>query len=111
MANQEAIGRMQVPGLPKRVLIGLQDGYCNLSCPSCFVHGNNNKASNPYLRGQMSLKNANRIFDEIAHTGIFISPVLWSEPLLIKEFEEYVRSTQNYGLNLFINTNGLLFDR
>lgn len=99
-----------VPDFPKRVLIGLQDGYCNLRCPVCYVHGNGDKAAVERLKGQMRLEEARRIFKDLRNTGSFIHPTLWSEPLLIKGFNRYIQAMKKNGLHIFINTNGLLLN-
>jgi len=99
-----------LPDIPRRVLVGLQDGYCNLRCPSCHVHGFTSNDKSQILRGQMSLLDANKIFQEIRGNDIFVSPVLWAEPLLIKNFKQYVQLINGYDLKLFVNTNGLLLN-
>jgi radical SAM protein with 4Fe4S-binding SPASM domain len=100
-----------VPDFPKRVLIGIQDGYCNLNCPVCHVHGNGAKAEIERLKGQMSYDDACRVFSEFSGTGSFIHPALWSEPLLMRDFCRYIQAMKHAGLHIFINTNGLLLDR
>jgi len=100
--------QLPLPDFPKRILVGLNDGYCNLKCPACYVHGSNGSVNQRVLKGHMSIKNATRIFEEIKNTGIFISPVLWSEPLLIDNLHDYLVLLKKYGLNAFINSNGLL---
>jgi len=97
------------PNFPKRILLGLNDGHCNLKCPACYVHGVNNDKK--ISKGCMPLENANKIFDEVKDTGIFISPVLWSEPLLIKNYSDYFIKIKQAGLHAFINTNGLILSK
>jgi len=97
-----------LPDLPKRLLLGLNDGYCNLQCPSCYVHGTNNSGNSRILKGHMSIENASKICKEIKNTGIYISPVLWSEPLLIENLCDYLVLIKKFGLNVFINSNGLI---
>jgi len=99
----------QVSDFPKRILLGLNDGYCNLKCPACYVHGNRN--TEKVLKGKMSFENASYIFNEVKNTGIFISPVLWSEPLLIENFYNYLLLMKKAGLNIFINSNGLILSK
>jgi len=95
----------QISDFPKRILLGLNDGSCNLKCPICYVHGNSK--SEKVLKGKMSFENASYIFNEVKNTGIFVSPVLWSEPLLIEKLFNYLLLMKKSGLNIFINTNGL----
>ena len=49
----------QASDFPKRILLGLNDGYCNLKCPTCYVHGNSN--TEKILKGKMSFENASYI--------------------------------------------------
>jgi len=98
----------EIPDIPKRLLLGLNDGYCNLKCPGCYVHGANDGQAVKQLRGDMPFDEACKIFEEVKDRGIFLSPVLWSEPLLIKDLHKYVRVMKERGLHTFINTNGLL---
>jgi len=96
-----------VPIFPKRLLLGINDGQCNMKCPFCYVHGDGAK-NTKQLIGDMPYDLACKIFDEVQGTGIFISPVLWSEPLLVQNLENYVSYMSGKGLNVFINSNGLL---
>ena len=98
----------KLPAFPKRLLLGLQDGRCNLKCPHCFVHGSDNRHETQESQGSMSPSNAARIFGEVRGKGIFVSPVIWSEPLLILDFEKVICRMKENGINIFINTNGLL---
>ncbi|ETR66498.1 MAG: Molybdopterin cofactor synthesis protein A [Candidatus Magnetoglobus multicellularis str. Araruama] len=97
----------QVQKFPKRILLGINDGQCNMKCPFCYVHGNGSMDIKQ-LRGDMPYDLACKIFDEVQGTGLFISPVLWSEPLLIQNLENYVSYMSGKGLNVFINSNGIL---
>ena len=97
-----------ISDFPKRLLLGLNDGYCNLKCPGCYVHGSNDTQAVKQLKGYMPFDEACKIFEEVKDTGIFVSPILWSEPLLIKDLHQYIHAMKDRGLYIFINTNGLL---
>lgn len=97
-----------VPDLPKRFNIGLLDGYCNLKCPMCHVHGRGHKQASPIIRGKMSYEHACRIFDEIMEVHPVINPVLSAEPLMLKDLAEYIKAMKNRGILVVMNTNGLL---
>ncbi len=97
-----------VPEFPKRMLIGLQDGYCNLKCPMCYVHGSDDDSVVKALRGVMSFEDACRIFDEVMGAKPAISPIIWSEPLLIKDFRRFITAIKSRGMAIVLNTNGLL---
>jgi radical SAM protein with 4Fe4S-binding SPASM domain len=82
---------------------------CNLKCPMCIVHG---EVSDPrlqsFLRRSMSLEDARRILDEIMAAKPLVKPLLWSEPLLAKDFREHVKAMKDRGMAVSIDTNGLL---
>jgi len=96
--------------LPKKVQIGIQDGYCNLRCPMCFLHSSDRKINTHNLKGKMPLEDMCRILDEIEINST-ISPYRWSEPLMIKNFFQYITAIKNRGLSIVINTNGLLLTK
>lgn len=101
-------GKIPVPDLPPRILLDLRTD-CNLKCPMCIVHG---EAADPrlqtFLRRSMSLENARRILDEVAVAKPLVKPLLWSEPLLAKDFREHVKAMKDRGMAVAIDTNGLL---
>ncbi len=99
--------KFELPEYPKRLLIGLQEGYCNLKCPMCFVHGSSDSEAIKATRGQMSLEDAVKIFDEVAEAKPTISPFTWYEPFLFKNSMDYIRAIKARGLPININTNGL----
>ncbi len=96
---------------PKRVQIGIQDGYCNLRCPMCFLHSSDRRVNMHGLKGIMSFENACKILDEVQEARPTVSPYRWSEPLMIKNFSLYITAIKNRGLSMVINTNGLLLTK
>jgi radical SAM protein with 4Fe4S-binding SPASM domain len=98
---------------PKKILFGLHEKSCNLSCPKCLVH------SADYPRGielkkklgRMHIDDVIRIFDEIKGKNVMVSPSFWSEPLLNKKlFIRFVLEAKKRGIPVNIGTNGLLID-
>jgi radical SAM protein with 4Fe4S-binding SPASM domain len=49
---------LPVPDLPSKILMDLQEGYCNLKCPKCLVHGSDDIEAIKAIRGYMSLEDA-----------------------------------------------------
>ena len=37
--------RIPVAEYPSKVVLGIQEDYCNLACPMCMVHGTNKEPS------------------------------------------------------------------
>lgn len=102
------LNKYSVSEFPKRMLMGLQDGYCNLKCPMCFVHGNADRESIKLIRGRMPFKEACKIFNEVKEARPSISPSIWSEPFIMKDFYKYMKIIKSLNLPIVINTNGLL---
>ncbi|MCX5713863.1 MAG: SPASM domain-containing protein [Candidatus Omnitrophica bacterium] len=102
------MNKFKVPELPQKIQIGIQDGYCNLRCPMCFLHSGSRKVDLSKMRGRMSLENLSRILNETESSKPTIIPNRWSEPLLTKNFCEYLELIKGRNLPVFINTNGLL---
>lgn len=98
----------EVPEFPKRLIVSLQDGYCNLKCPMCYVHGSKDRGMVKALRGKMSLADACRIFDEIKPAKPAINPNSWTEPFVMKDINRYLAAIKEREIPLTINTNGLL---
>lgn len=96
---------------PRKIQIGIQDGYCNLRCPMCFLHSPDRKVDMNGLKGRMPLEDVYGILDEVKEAGSVVSPYRWSEPLMIEDFPQYAAAIKNRGLPIVINTNGLLLTR
>lgn len=99
-----------VPDVPKRVIIGVHEGYCNLNCPMCFVHGNDDIAAIKKLRGKMSFSQLCTILDSIAGSRTVITPITWYEPFIMRDINKYFSAIKERGFALSLNTNGLLLD-
>ncbi len=99
------------PDLPKRIIIAFIDGYCNLKCPMCFVHGQSDPEAIKKIRGIMPIEKARIIFEEIKSKNIIIGPSTWSEPFILKDMNEYLKEIKSYGFNITLNTNSLLLKK
>lgn len=99
---------LPVPELPPKILMDLQEGYCNLKCPKCLVHGSDDTAAIKAIRGYMSLEDARKILDEVMVAKSLIQPTLWSEPLLARDFRQHISDMKERGIAVALNTNGLL---
>lgn len=97
-----------VSELPKRLIIGLRDGYCNLKCPMCHVHGSKEEKAIKSIRGKMSLENACRIFDQIVEAQPEVNPNIWGEPFVMKDINKYILAMKERNIRVIINSNGLL---
>lgn len=98
-----------VPEYPLRLLLALQEGYCNLKCPMCYVHSPSSQQK--VTRGTMSLGDMVRILDEFPDPKPTISPITWAEPLMLKDFEKYIIAIKERGFPISLNTNGLLLTK
>lgn len=98
--------QFSTPDYPLRLLIALQEGYCNLKCPMCYVHSPAN--GQEVVKGIMSLEDMNRILDEFPDPKPTVSPITWAEPLMLKGFDTYLTALKERGFPISLNTNGLL---
>ena len=98
---------------PRKIIFGIHEKSCNLSCAKCQVH------SPEYPRGKemlqdldrMKLANIVKVFDEIMSFRPTVSPSFWSEPLLNKRlFKNFVLEAKKRNIPVSINTNALLID-
>lgn len=94
------------PEHPPRLLLALQEGYCNLKCPMCYVHSPTSEQT--VTKGIMPLEDMIRILDEFPDPKPTIGPITWAEPLMIKDFDRYLIAIKERGFPVSMNTNGLL---
>ncbi len=107
MYNKDVI-KKTIPDFPKRLIIGLQDGYCNLKCPMCHVQSSKNDEAIKSIRGVMPIKDACRIFDEVMEAQPMVNPITWAEPFVIKDIDKYILAMKKRNIPVTINSNGLL---
>jgi len=102
---------IDVSELPPRILLDL-NSYCNLKCPMCIVHSDiENPKVKQIIRQRMSADQARQILDEVMAAQPAVGPSLWSEPLMAKDILVHLQNMKARGMNVAINTNGLLLDK
>lgn len=96
---------------PKKILLGLQEGDCNLSCPKCYTHGDN--APSPLERPTevMPFKQFANLCKEMAPYGPRVTPQTWDEPLLTPELFRYLKVMKDHKLVVTMDTNGVLLNK
>jgi len=97
---------VNVPEYPKNVAIGLYEGYCNLKCPKCVAFGDSR--SDTLIRGAMDRENAYRLLDELEGKDTVVALGGCAEPLLQKDCVSYYKEMKDRGMQVHINTNGVL---
>jgi len=105
--------QVPVPEYPKKINLGIQEDYCNLSCPKCLVFGTNKDPSfdiKAVAASVIPIEQIVKIFDEVQEFKPAISPGYWVEPLVIKSFKEVVQEAKKRDLPVDICTNGLLIN-
>jgi radical SAM protein with 4Fe4S-binding SPASM domain len=97
---------------PKKVVIGIEEGVCNLKCPKCFVHGSNNSfdLKGAAGKGRMSRDDILKILHELLPFKPQLVPITWSEPFMFKDIEFFVREAKKMGFPVSIHTNGVLLN-
>lgn len=96
-----------VPSFPRKINFALQEGVCNQRCPKCFVHGTNNDGE-VKLAGTMPRDQIARLLEEAGRHSSFVSAGFFSEPMVAKDFEFFVREAKVNGLPVDVCTNGML---
>jgi len=111
--GQKNYERIPVPEYPKKILLGIQEDYCNLSCPKCLVFGTNKDPAfdiKKIVTSVMPMENIIRILDEVKDYKPAVSPSYWVEPLVLKNFKDVVREATKRKVPVSIATNGLLIN-
>lgn len=93
---------------PKKILIGIQEGLCNLQCPKCHTHGSTIVSTNERPGGVMALDDFRKIIEEIKTFNPRVAPQTWDEPLLTPDFLSYLEVLKMNELVVTMDTNGLL---
>ena len=97
-------------GAPKKILLGLQEGTCNLKCAKCYTHGENKVSTNTRHSGIMSSDDLKKILDEVEVYQPRIAPQTWDEPLINPHILEYLKEIKKRKLAITMDTNGLLLN-
>jgi pyruvate-formate lyase-activating enzyme len=87
---------------PKKILIGIQEGSCNLSCPKCYT--------NIRPKGIMDFEKFKIILDEAAKFNPRIGPQTWDEPFVNPRLINYLEEIKKRDLSITMDTNGLLMN-
>lgn len=95
-----------VPDQPHRLLLALQEGYCNLKCPMCYVHSPT--STRKVTKGTMRLEDMIKVLDQFSDPKPSIGPATWAEPLMTPDIDKYLIAMKERGFPVNINTNGLL---
>jgi radical SAM protein with 4Fe4S-binding SPASM domain len=102
----------EISPFPKKILLGLQEGRCNLKCPKCYTHGTNVPLNVPAIQtrsaGIMDFGLFQRILHESRPHRPRIAPQTWDEPLLNPRFVDYAREIKRHELVITMDTNGFL---
>jgi radical SAM protein with 4Fe4S-binding SPASM domain len=98
----------EISPFPKKILLGLQEGRCNLKCPKCYTHGSNAPSNQTRSSGIMDFGLFQRILEESRPHRPRIAPQTWDEPLLNPRFLDYAREIKRHDLVITMDTNGFL---
>ena len=105
--------KVPVPRFPKKINLGIQEDYCNLSCPKCLVFGTNKDPVfdiKKLVSSAMPLEKVLAILDEIQGQDLAISPSYWVEPLVVKDFKKVAIEAKKRDIPVEISTNALLIN-
>ncbi|MCF8057923.1 MAG: SPASM domain-containing protein [Bacteriovoracaceae bacterium] len=95
---------------PKKVLLGLQEGDCNLSCPKCYTHGENAPTLSDRKTGVMNFEKFIALCEELAPYSPRVTPQTWDEPLLTPNILKYLKILKDFNLTVTMDTNGILLN-
>jgi len=102
---------LPVPEFPKKLVLGIQEDFCNLSCPKCMVFGTNTDPAfniKDIATSIMPMEEIIKILDEVKDFKSVINPNYWVEPLVVKSFKQVAIEAKKRDIPVAINTNGLL---
>ena len=105
------MGNPTVSEYPKKIQIGIHDGFCNLKCSMCFLHSKENNQKTKISKGTMAYDAFCGLLDQVKEHNSIISPYRWSEPLVFNSFLQYAKAVKDRDLSTVINTNGLSLNR
>lgn len=101
---------LTVSEYPKMVPICIEEGFCNLACPKCPVHGDSPRHDD-MVKGRMPLEDAIKIFDELKGKNLTVTPAGVTEPLIQNDFLHYVNALNIREIPITLNSNGMLIDK
>ncbi len=94
------------PEMPIMIDIEITNA-CNFSCLFCHTGTKAHKRPIGFMTSELYKK----IIDEITPYQIPLRFIRWGEPMLHKDFFEYLRFAKEQGIMCHINTNGSLLDQ
>jgi MoaA/NifB/PqqE/SkfB family radical SAM enzyme len=77
---------------------------CNLRCPVCHIVTDNKP------RGLLSLKNFEKLIDEVGDHLLFLHLWGWGEPFINQDFFSMIAYAKSKGLKMISSTNGHFFE-
>lgn len=93
---------------PEKILLGIQEGHCNLRCPKCYTYGTNKVSENSRSQGTMNFDHFVTLLEEVKHWKPRIAPQTWDEPFMNPRILEYLEEIKRRDLVITMDTNGLL---
>ncbi len=99
---------LKVSEYPKMVPFCVEEGSCNLACPKCPVHGDH--PLHDKIQGKMPFDQAVKLFDELEGKDLTVTPSGVTEPLIQKNFFEYVSELNKRNIKITMNSNGFLIN-
>jgi len=100
----------KVSEYPKMIPLCIEEGFCNMSCPKCPVHGDDPRHDD-ITKGKMDVEHAIQMYDELKDKNLSITPSGVTEPLMQKDFFEHVKALNERNIKITLNSNGLLIDK
>jgi MoaA/NifB/PqqE/SkfB family radical SAM enzyme len=101
-------GAARTTSLDMPIIIDIEiTNVCNFECLFCYTGTKANKRPS----GFMSRELFEKIINEIAPFKIPLRFIRWGEPMLHKDFFEYLQMAKTKNIMCHINTNGSLIDR
>ena len=95
---------------PNKILLGLQEGDCNLSCPKCYTHGDNAPSTLERSKEVMPLEEFTKLCQEMQPFRPRVTPQTWDEPLLTPNLFRYLKIMKDHDLVITMDTNGVLLN-
>lgn len=95
---------------PRKILIGFQEGTCQLHCKKCIGFSNNQERKVKF--NKMPMDKAKQLIDEIALMSNvpIVAPHIYTEPFTNPDLKEIIRYSVSKGIHLSIITNGILMN-
>lgn len=95
---------------PRKILIGFQEGTCQLHCKKCIVFSNSQTRKPKF--NKMPMDKAKQLIDEISlmRNVPIVTPHIYTEPFTNPDLKEIILYSASKGIHLSIITNGILLN-